>query len=92
MSSYSANLDFYTEKIHIMEKDVMREIIIFIHRGKMSFMFLEKAISFISPIDICHDIDEILYCDMKYVYNPQYQFMAIKLNNENVNNSHIFII
>lgn len=33
ISSDTDNLDLYTEKIHILEKGVLREIIIFIYRN-----------------------------------------------------------
>jgi hypothetical protein len=64
--------ELYTEKVHIYEKGVLREIIVFIYRGMMNFMFLERAISFICPIDVCNDIDEILYCDMKHEKDPKF--------------------
>lgn len=30
----------------------------------MYFMFLEKALSFMNPIDILSDIDEFIFCNM----------------------------
>lgn len=64
VSSSLENLEFYTEKLHIIEKGVHREIIMFIYKNQMHFMFLEKAISFVNAVDILQDIEEINYCNM----------------------------
>ena len=45
-------------------KGVHREIIMFIYKNQMHFMFLEKAISFVNAVDILQDIEEINYCNM----------------------------
>jgi len=75
-------LDFYSEKIHIIEKGVHREIILFIYKNQMHFMFLEKAISFVNAVDILTEIEEINYCNMQYEKEPKFQFLAIKLTKE----------
>lgn len=87
------NIEFYTEKVHIIEKGVLREIIVFIFKNQMHFMFLEKAISFVNSVNILEEIEEINYCNMQYIKDPQYQFLAIKLTEDaQFKNSHIFIV
>lgn len=60
----------------------MREIIVFIWKNDMHFMFLEKAISFVNAVNILKDIEEINYSDMRYEKDPKFQFLAIKLTEE----------
>jgi hypothetical protein len=35
-------------------------------------MFLEKAITFMNPINILNDIEEINYCNMQYEKDPKF--------------------
>lgn len=56
--------ELYTEKIHIYEKKILKEILLVIYQNEMSFIYLEKDIFFMKPINICTDIKQILDCSM----------------------------
>ena len=88
----AGKFELYTEKIHIYEKNILKEILLVIYQNEMSFIYLEKDIFFMKPINICTDIEEVLDCSMfKSYYNiknikkedqkeaPAYKYLAIKL-------------
>tara|TARA_B110000285_G_C14956956_1_gene529695 strand:+ start:581 stop:799 length:219 start_codon:yes stop_codon:yes gene_type:complete len=57
-------MDLYMEKVHIFEKNILKEILIIIYKNKMNFLYLEKEIFFIRPISIIDNIDSIIKCKM----------------------------
>ena len=87
LNGKASKFELYTEKIHIYEKNILKEIFLVIYQNEMSFIYLEKDIFFMKPINICTDIEEVLDCSMfkSYVKKadqkdaPAYKFIAIKL-------------
>ena len=49
-------LDLYMEKVHILENGTLSEVLMFVHKNLLNFVYLEKSISFIKPIDILEDL------------------------------------
>ena len=58
-------MELYTEKVTIWEKGILKDILIVIHDNKMNFIYLEKEIQFMKPINIFTDIEYIQKCTMK---------------------------
>ena len=50
-------MKLYTEKVTIWEKGILKDILIVIYNNLMSFIFLEKDIFFMKPINILTDIE-----------------------------------
>lgn len=57
-------MDLYMEKVHIYEKNILKEILIVIFKNKMNFLYLEKEIFFMRPISIIQSIDLVSKCTM----------------------------
>lgn len=57
-------MSLYTEKMHIWEKGILRDIIMVIYRGFMNFIFIDQDIKFMKHIDIMQEIEEVLVCTM----------------------------
>jgi len=68
LNGKSGKFDLYTEKIHICENKILKEILLVIYQNEMSFVYLEKDIFFMKPINICTDIEEVLDCSMYKAY------------------------
>jgi len=45
-------MDLYMEKVHIFERNILKEILIVIFKNKLNFIYLEKDIFFMRPIGI----------------------------------------
>ena len=90
------------EKVHIFERNILKEILIVIFKNKMNFIYLEKDIFFMRPINIVDNIDSIIKCTMckstkKAEKASGYQYISIKLDVGNIKkdkrkHSHINII
>ena len=96
------NLDLYMEKVHIFERNLLKEILIVIFKNKMNFIYLEKDIFFMRPINIVNGIESILKCTMSKSTNKNekaagYQYISIKLDGGDIKtdkrkHSHVNII
>lgn len=64
LNGKAGKFELYTEKIHIYEKNILKEILLVIYQNEMSFIYLEKDIFFMKPVNICTDIEEVLDCSM----------------------------
>ena len=64
LTQNAGNFDLYTEKIHVYEKNILKEILLVIYKNEMSFIYLEKDIFFMKPINIGTDIEQIVDCSM----------------------------
>ena len=42
ITKHSPLLSVYTEKVHIFENNVLKEIILVIYNGELNFLFIEK--------------------------------------------------
>lgn len=92
----------YTEKMHIWEKGILRDIIMVIYRGQMNFIFIDQDIKFIRQIDIQADIDSVFKCTMEDDSTedqeiPNYRYLALKLKDNVVeggerNRSHVILV
>lgn len=57
-------LELYMEKVHILENGTLSEVLMFVHKNLLNFVYLEKPISFIKPIDILQELKSIWWCTM----------------------------
>ena len=64
LSPSTENLKLYTEKVTIWEKGILKDILIVIYNFTMYFIFLEKDIFFMKPINILTDIEFFQKCTM----------------------------
>ena len=64
LTNKTENLNLYTEKVHLFEHNMLKEILLVIYDNEMSFIFLEKDIQFMRPINIITDIDRVIKCSM----------------------------
>ena len=58
------NMDLYMEKVHILENGTLTEVLMFVHKNLLNFVYLEKPISFIKPICVLDEIEAIWWCTM----------------------------
>lgn len=57
-------LDLYMEKVHILENGTLSEVLMFVHKNLLNFVYLEKPVSFLKPINITEDLKSIWWCTM----------------------------
>ena len=74
-SRTAPKMSVYTEKLHIFENNALREIILVIYNGEMSFLFVEGKGQFMNSIRIGKDIDRVIKCSM--VRSNNYCSLAI---------------
>ena len=58
-------MELYTEKMHICEKGILRDIVMVIYKELMYFIFIDEGIEFIRPINMLENIDIVLECTMR---------------------------
>ena len=75
ISRTAPKMSVYTEKLHIFENNALREIILVIYNGEMSFLFVEGKGQFMNSIRIGKDIDRVIKCSM--VRSNNYCSLAI---------------
>jgi len=96
-------MEFYMEKVHIYEKNILKEILLVIYKNRLNFLYLEKEIFFMRPISIIESIDSIIKCTMTKSFSKDkneslqkpFQFLSIKLIPQIIKEekrSHIIII
>jgi len=64
LNGKAGKFELYMEKVHIFEKNILKEILLVIYQNEMSFIYLSKDIFFMKPLNICTDIEEVRECSM----------------------------
>lgn len=57
-------MELYMEKVHILENGTLSEVLMFVHKNLLNFVYLEKPISFIKPICVLEEIESMWWCTM----------------------------
>ena len=95
-------MDLYTEKMHIVERGILRDIIMVIHRNYINFIWVDQPIKFMRPVNIIGEIEQVYMCTMESSIDngsekPVFRYIALELNKEFVqrvgrNRSHIILV
>jgi len=64
-------MELYTEKVTIWEKGILKDILVTIYQFQMSFIFPEKDLFFMRPINILTDIDSFTKSTMMKSYEKE---------------------